>query len=260
MATEIHPTAIVHEGAFLDEDVYVGPYCVVGPGVRLGKSVRLRSHAVVEGRTELGEGSEVFPFAYIGAPPQDTKYKGEDTAVTIGKNNILREYVTVHRASVGGDGVTSLGNDNFIMAYVHIAHDCKVGSHVVMANYAGLSGHVLIEDHVIISGMVGTHQFVRVGEYAMLGGMSRVSCDVPPYVIAYGRDKTRLFGLNKVGLKRNGFAEKEIADLNRAYKILFRDKLTITQAVKKVQEELPYTGRVKHLVEFIRENTRGICR
>jgi len=260
MATEIHPTAIVRQGALLDEDVFIGPYCIVGPAVRIGKATRLESHIVVEGRAEIGRDCTISSFAYIGQPPQDLKYKGEDTAVTIGDGNTIREYVTVHRASVSGDGVTAVGSHNFLMAYVHVAHDCKVGSHVVMANYAGLSGHVQVGDHAVIGGLAGVHQFVRIGQYAMVGGMSRIINDIPPFVMASGAEKARLFGLNVVGLKRNGFSEESIEELKRAYKILFRGKLTLNEAIKKVQEELPYTGHIKSLVEFLQKNKRGICR
>lgn len=260
MATEIHPTAIVHGGALLDEDVYVGPYCIVGEKVRVGSSTRLDSHVVIEGRTDIGKGCRVAPFACIGQPPQDMKYKGEDTAAIIGDNNTIREYVTIHRASVGGDGVTSVGDDNFLMAYVHIAHDCKVGSHVIMANYVGLSGHVLVEDHVIIGGLTGLHQFARIGCHAMVGGMSRIINDVPPYVIVAGAEKAHLYGLNTVGLKRKGFSDEAIGELKKAYKILFRDKHTMGEAIRKVQEELPYAEHIRHLVEFIQKNKRGICR
>jgi UDP-N-acetylglucosamine acyltransferase len=260
MATEIHPTAIVHEGASLDEDVTIGPYCIVGKGVKIGKSSRLISNVVIEGNTEVGENCSIYPFATIGLPPQDLKYKGEDTAVRIGNNNIIREYVSIHRASVSGDGSTAIGDDNFIMAYVHIAHDCKIGSHVIMANSVGLSGHTTVEDYVVIGGMVGVHQHTRIGAYAMVGGFSRIVQDIPPYMIAAGTEKAKLYGLNTIGLKRNGFSDETINELKKAYKILFREKLSLKDAIKKVQEELPYTDEIKRLIEFILKNKRGICR
>ena len=202
MATEIHETAVVADGAELDEEVKIGPLCVVGPKVKLGKGTRLVSHVTVDGKTTMGENNEVMPYACIGMIPQDLKYNGEETSLVIGNNNRLREYVTIHLASTDGDGETTVGDDNFFMAYVHIAHDCKVGNHVIMANYAGLSGHVVMEDHVVAGGMLGVHQHVRIGEFAMLGGVSRIINDVPPYVIASGADKAKLYGLNTVGLKR----------------------------------------------------------
>lgn len=260
MATEIHPTAILDKDVLLDEDVFIGPYCVLGRGVKIGKANRLISNVVMEGRTETGENCTIYPFATIGLSPQDIKYKGEDTAVRIGSNNIIREYISIHRASVGGDGVTVIGDDNFLMAYVHIAHDCKVGSRITMANSVGLSGHVVVEDCVVIGGMVGVHQFTRIGGYSMIGGVSRITQDIPPYVIASGIDKSKLFGLNVVGLKRHGFSEETIGDLKKAYRILFREKLSLKDAVKKVQEELPYSDEIKRLIEFIQKNKRGICR
>ncbi len=260
MATEIHETAVVADGAELDEEVKIGPLCVVGPKVKLGKGTRLVSHVTVDGKTTMGENNEVMPYACIGMIPQDLKYNGEETSLVIGNNNRLREYVTIHLASTDGDGETTVGDDNFFMAYVHIAHDCKVGNHVIMANYAGLSGHVVMEDHVVAGGMLGVHQHVRIGEFAMLGGVSRIINDVPPYVIASGADKAKLYGLNTVGLKRNGFEEETIAELKAAYRILFREKLSLGDAIKKIQEEVAYSDKVRHLVEFVQANKRGICR
>lgn len=260
METQIHPSAIVADGAELDEGVSVGPLCVVGPKVKIGKGTRLISHVTVDGDTTLGENNELFPYACIGMIPQDLKYNGEETSLVVGSSNRIREYVTMHLGSVDGDGETTVGDNNFFMAYVHIAHDCKVGNHIIMANYAGLSGHVTIEDHVVAGGMLGVHQFTRIGEYAMLGGVSRIIHDVPPYVIASGADKAKLYGLNLVGLKRKGFSDETISELKSAYRILFRDKLPLGEAIKKIQEDLPYSDKVRHLVEFVQANKRGICR
>lgn len=260
MGTDIHPTAVVAEGAELDEGVSIGPLCVVGPKVKIGKGSRLIANVTVEGDTRIGENNRLFPYACIGMTPQDLKFGGEETSLVIGDNNRIREYVTIHLASVDGDGETTVGSDNFFMAYVHIAHDCKVGNHVIMANYAGLSGHVTMGDHVVAGGMLGVHQFLRIGEYAMLGGVSRIIHDVPPYVIASGADKAKLYGLNLVGLKRNGFTDETIAELKAAYRLLFREKLSIGDAIKKIQEEVPYSDNVRHLVEFVQANKRGICR
>lgn len=259
MPANIHPTAIIAEGASIGEDVYIGPYCTVGGHVKLGRGTRLHSHVVIEGNTEIGDGCSIYPFASIGLPPQDLKYKDEDTGIRIGARNMIREYVTIHRASVGGDGTTAIGDANFLMAYVHIAHDCKIGSHVIMANAASLSGHVLVEDHAFIGGLVGVHQYTRIGAYAMVGGFSGIGQDIPPYTIASGA-RAKLFGLNTVGLKRHGFSDETIAELKKAYKILFREKGTLKEAIKKVQSELPYTDEIKHLIEFIEKNKRGICR
>jgi UDP-N-acetylglucosamine acyltransferase len=260
MVTEIHPTAIIDEGAFLDEDVSVGPYCMVGKGVKIGRSTRLVSHVSVEGATEIGRNCTLFPYTTIGFPPQDVKYKGEETVLRIGEGNTIREFVSIHRASVGGDGVTEVGDNNFLMAYVHIAHDCKIGSGIIMANSVGLSGHVHVEDCAVIGGMVGVHQYTRIGAYSMVGGFSRITQDIPPFMIASGADRPKLYGVNAVGLKRHGFSEETVNEIKSAYKILFREKLALQEAIKRVQQELPYTDEIKRLIEFIQKNKRGICR
>ena len=260
MATQVHPLALVEKGAELDEDVIVGPFCVVGPKVKVGKGTVLDSHVVVEGRTEIGPNCRLSSFACIGKEPQDLKYKGEDTGVLIGANNVMREYVTVHRGSVGGDGMTRVGADNFLMAYVHVAHDCVLHSNVILASYVALGGHVIIEDHVFIGGLVGVHQHVRVGTQSMVGGLTRVATDIPPYMMAVGADDPELFGPNIVGLRRRGFSNETINELKSAHKILFKSKLTLKSAIKKVQEELPYTDEIKYLVEFLQESKRGFIK
>jgi UDP-N-acetylglucosamine acyltransferase len=259
MATEIHPTAIVDDTAELDDGVSIGPFCFVGRGAKLSKGSRLVSHISLE-RTEVGEDSIIYPFASIGLPPQDVKYKDEDTTVRIGNNNIIREYVSIHRASVGGEGVTKIGNDNFLMAYVHVAHDCDIQNNVIVANSVAFAGHVVVEDHAFIGGFTGVHQHARIGAYAMVAAITRLSQDVPPYVMVKGTEKARLFGLNALGLKRNGFSEETINELKTAYKLLFREKLSMKEAIRKIQEELPYTDEIKRLIEFIQQNKRGICR
>ncbi|MBS1113602.1 MAG: lpxA [Nitrospirae bacterium] len=259
MAKEIHPTAIISPNAELEEDTYIGPFCIIHDDVHIKKGTRLISNVIIEGATQIGENCTIYPFTSIGLPPQDLKYAGEKTAVAIGNNNTIREYVTIHRASVGGDRITVIGDRNFLMAYVHIAHDCKIGNSVVMANLATLAGHVSVEDHAVIGGLVAIHQFTRVGAYAMVGGFSGVGQDIPPYMIASGA-RVKLFGLNTVGLKRHGFSDSTVNDLKKAYKILFREKRTLKDAIKKIQEDLPYTDEIKHLIEFIQKNKRGICR
>jgi UDP-N-acetylglucosamine acyltransferase len=235
---EIHSTAIIESGAEIDDSVYVGPFCIVKGGVRILKGTKLISNIIVEGDTEIGENCTIYPFTSIGLPPQDLKYKGEKTGIRIGNNNTIREYTTIHRASVGGDGLTSIGDNIFLMAYVHVAHDCKIGNSVIMSNVATLAGHVIVEDH------------------AYIGGLGQ---DIPPYTMASGA-RAKLFGLNAVGLKRHGFSDAIINDLKKAYKILFREKRTLKDALKKIQEDLPYTDEIKHLIEFIQRNKRGICR
>lgn len=256
---EIHPTSIVNPGAELEKGITIGAFCIVGDGVHIKKGTKLISNVVIEGNTSIGENCTIFPFTSIGLPPQDLKYKGEKTGLTIGNNNIIREYVTIHRASVGGDGVTLIGDNNFLLAYVHIAHDCKIGNFVTMANLASLAGHVVVEDYAYIGGIVGVHQFTRIGTYSMVGAFSGVGQDIPPYMIASGA-RARLFGLNTIGLKRYGFSDEVINDLKKAYKTLFREKRTLKDAIKKIQEDLPYTDEIKRLIEFIQKNKRGICR
>jgi UDP-N-acetylglucosamine acyltransferase len=259
MGKEIHPAAIIETNVEIDEETFIGPFCIIRDGVYIKKGTKLISNIIIEGNTEIGENCTVYPFTSIGLPPQDLKYKGEKTGVKIGDNNIIREYTTIHRASVGGDGTTIIGDNNFLMAYVHVAHDCKIGNSVTMANVATLAGHVLIEDYAIIGGLVAIHQFTRIGAYAMVGGFSGVNQDIPPYMIASGA-RAKLFGLNTIGLKRHNFSDSTIDELKKAYKILFREKRTLKDAIKKIQEYLPYTDEIKHLIEFIQKNKRGICR
>ncbi len=259
MSRKIHETAIIDPKAEIGVDVEVGPYCVIGKGVKIGQGSRLLSHVVIEGNTEIGERCVIYPFAGIGLPPQDLKYKGESTHLTIGKNNTIREYVTIHRASVGGDGVTEVGEHTFLMAYVHIAHDCKIGSNVIMANAATLAGHVRVEDYSVIGGLVAVHQFTRIGRYAMVGGFSGIGQDIPPYMVASG-SRAKLFGPNTIGLKRHGFPEQTINAIKKAYKTLFREKRTLKDAMRKVQEDLGDLTEIQHLLSFIEKNKRGICR
>jgi UDP-N-acetylglucosamine acyltransferase len=259
MTTEIHKSAIIDQKASIDEGVQIGPFCIVSAGSKLKKGTRLISNVIIEGDTEIGEGCTIYPFTSIGLPPQDVKYKGEKTSVRIGNGNIIREYTTIHRGSVGGDYITEIGNNNFLMAYVHIAHDCKIGNNVIMANLATLAGHVMVEDRAYIGGLVVVHQFTRIGAYAMVGGFSGIGQDIPPYTMASG-PRAKLYGLNSVGLKRNGFSGSTINDLKKAYKILFREKHTLKDALKKVQKDFPHSNEIKRLVEFIEKNKRGICR
>ncbi len=256
---EIHPTAIVSPGASLSEGVSVGPYSVLGPQVVIGSGTVIQHHASVVGRTVIGAGNRIFPFASIGAIPQDLKYRGEDTSLVIGDNNTFRESTTVHIGTEGGGGVTRIGNGNLFMAYSHVAHDCIVGNGVVMANCAGLAGHIEVHDHAIIGGLTGVHQFVRVGKHSMVGGGSAVFMDIPPYTTASG-NRARLFGLNLVGLKRHGFTDEQVGNLKKAYRIIFRSNLILKEALEKVEQEIPGSPEVTYLVEFIRSSSRGITR
>jgi UDP-N-acetylglucosamine acyltransferase len=259
MTNEIHKTAIISKKAQIADGVTIGPYCIIGDGAVINKGSKLISNVVVEGNTEFGEGCTIHPFATIGQPPQDLKYKGEPTGVKIGKSCTIREYTSIHRGSVSGDGLTKIGDNNFIMAYCHIAHDCQVGSSNVMANAATLAGHVMIEDFTFIGGVVVIHQFTRIGSYAMVGGFSGIGQDIPPYTMASGA-RAKLYGLNAVGLKRRGFPDETVNVLKKAYKILFREKRTLADALKAIKTDLPQLPEIKHLVEFIEKNKRGICR
>jgi UDP-N-acetylglucosamine acyltransferase len=255
---KIHRSAIVAPDAKIGTGVTIGPFCIVGKGVRIKDNTHLMSHIVIE-ETEIGRNCVVYPFTSIGLPPQDVKYKGEKTRVKIGDKNIIREYITIHRASVSGDHVTEIGSNNFLMAYVHIAHDCKIGNSVTMANAATLAGHVLIEDFVVIGGLVAVHQFTKIGAYSMIGGFSGVGQDIPPYTTASG-SRAKLYGLNVIGLKRHGFDEATIKDLKRAYKVFFRSKLTLKDAISKIKADIKQTREIKHFVQFLEKNKRGICR
>lgn len=259
MKTRIHPAAIVDPKADLDSSVEIGPFCIIKGGVKIRKGTKLLSHVIAEGPTEIGEHCTIHPYTSLGFPPQDLKYKGEPTKLIIGDNNTIREYVSIHRASVGGDGITVIGNNNFLMAYVHIAHDCRIGDNVVMANAATLAGHVLIEDYAVIGGLVAVHQYARIGRNAMVGGFSGIAQDIPPFMIASG-SRARLYGPNTIGLKRHGLSDATINAIKKAYKILFREKRTLKEAIKKVRDELSGIEEVDHLIGFIEKNKRGICR
>jgi UDP-N-acetylglucosamine acyltransferase len=257
--SNVHPTAIVDSRAELDSSVEVGPYCFLGAGVKIGKESKIHSHAVIQGRTTLGEGNEVFPFATIGSIPQDLKYKGEPSELLIGNRNTIREYVSLNPGTVGGGMVTRVGDRNLLMMYCHIAHDCIIGSHNVIANGATLGGHVIIEDFVIVGGLVGIHQFVKIGTGAILGAGSMVSKDVPPYCNATG-DRARLRGLNVEGLKRRGFQKSVIEAIHKAYRIAFQSRLKTDDALNKIRREMASIPEVERFVSFIANSQRGVCR
>lgn len=257
--TKVHPTAIVDPRAELAHDVEVGPYCVVGAGVNIGNGTKLQSHVVIQGRTTLGEGNVIFPFASVGSAPQDLKYKGEPSELIIGNGNTIREYVSLNPGTSGGGMVTRVGDQNLLMMYCHIAHDCIVGNRNVVANGATLGGHVAIEDYVIVGGLVGIHQFVRIGTGAILGAGSMVSMDVPPYCNATG-DRAELRGLNLEGLKRRGLDPSTISAIRKAYRIAFQSKLRIDEALNKIRQDIPAIPEVAKFVAFITDSRRGICR
>lgn len=256
--TTIHSTAVIHPGAKIGEGCQIGPYCVIGEHVTLGANCKLHSHVVIDGHTILGSGNEIFPFASIGLQTQDLKWKGGTTWTRIGNNNTFREYVTIHSATSDGDA-TVIGSGNHILAYCHIAHDCQLGNHIVMSNVGTLAGHVKVEDHAIVGGLAAVHQFCRIGTMAIIGGCSKVVQDVPPYMLADGNPaETRT--VNKVGLERNGVSEEAQAALKQAYKIIFRDGLTISNALVRIEAELPKLPEVLHLLEFARKSERGLSK
>ena len=255
----IHPTAIVAPGAELAADVAIGPYCIVGSNVRLGPRVSLRSHAVVDGRTTVGEGTRVFPFASIGLEPQDLKYRGEESELVIGCNTTIREYVTMNPGTEGGGMVTRIGNDCLFMVGAHVAHDCQIGDRVIMANNATLAGHVVVEDYAVLGGLSAVHQFVRIGRHAMIGGMSGVERDVIPYGQVMG-DRARLCGLNIIGMQRRGFSREDIQGLRNAYQFLFSTDGTFIDRVHETAERFSGIGPVDDIIEFIRaDSSRAIC-
>jgi UDP-N-acetylglucosamine acyltransferase len=258
-ATILHPTAIVEPGARLGTGVRVGPYCTVGKDVVLQDGVELVSHVVVAGDTDIGARVRVFPFASLGHPPQDLKYKGERTRLTIGADSIVREHVTMNPGTEGGGGITSVGARCLFMVGAHVAHDCRVGDSVVMVNNATLGGHVHVGDFAILGGISAVHQFVRIGKHAMIGGMTGVEGDVIPYGIVMG-DRARLQGLNIVGLKRRGFSREQIHDLRTAYRLLFAQEGTMAERLDDVAEIYGKAQAVMDIVEFIRgANNRQIC-
>jgi UDP-N-acetylglucosamine acyltransferase len=256
---KIHPTAIIASDAQLAEGVEVGPYSIIGSDVKIGENTIIGPHTVIDNYTHIGEGCHIFQFCSIGAPPQDLKFGGEKTRVIIGNFNTIREFVTIHRSTTADIGVTIIGDHNLLMAYCHVAHNCKLGNNIIMSNAATLAGHVHIENYVIISGLTGIHQFCRLGAHCMIGGASAVVKDVPPYSIAQG-NHAKLFGLNLIGLKRRDFSEKTIKALKDAYRIIFRSNLLLEAALKKAQDEVEDIPEVNHFIKFIKESTRGVCR
>jgi len=256
---DIHPTAVVDEAATLGKNVVIGPYSIVGPDVDLGDGVNLKSHVVVDGNTEIGANTTVFPFASIGLPPQDLKYKGEPSKLVIGCNNIVREHVTMNPGTEGGGMVTEIGNNCLFMIGSHVAHDCRIGDHVILVNNATLGGHVEIDEWAIVGGLSAVHQFVRIGRHAMVGGMSGVEKDVIPYGSVIG-NRARHEGLNIVGLKRRNFSRDVIHALRNAYRLLFAQEGTLAERIDDVADLLKDIEPVMEIVDFMRaDSPRGIC-
>jgi len=257
----IHPSAIIHEGAQLADGVEVGPYVVIGNHVTVGTGTKIGPHTVIGDWTEIGENNQIYHMASVGPASQDLKYRGEECWTRIGSNNIIREFSTIHRGTVTGISETVIGNGNLFMAYSHVAHDCRVGNGVVMANAATLAGHVTVQDNVILGGLVAVHQFSTIGAYAMVGGGTLVGLDIPPYTIASaGKRDARLRGLNLIGLKRRGFSDETISNLKKAYKALFMGDLKLPDAIARVRAEIQNCPEVENLLTFIERSERGICR
>lgn len=257
----IHASAIVHPSAQLAEGVEIGPYAIIEEHAIIGKGTSIGAHAVIGKWTELGENNQIYHLASVGAAPQDLKYKGEECWTRLGNGNVIREFATIHRGTVTGHAETVLGNNNLMMAYSHVAHDCTVGSGNVFANSATLAGHVTVQDNVILGGLVAIHQFVTIGSYSMLGGGTLVGLDIPPYMIATsGKRDAKLRGLNLIGLKRRGFSDEAISNLKKAYKTLFMSELKQPEAIAKIRSEIVGCAEVDTLLAFIEASQRGICR
>ncbi len=257
--TQVHETAVVSPAARLADDVEIGPYAVVGESVELGPGTVVGAHAQIKGPATLGQHNRIFPHAVLGFDPQDLKYKGEPTRLVVGSRNVFREFSTAHRGTVTGRGETVVGDDGYFMAYSHIAHDCRIGSRVILANYAGLAGHVDIGDGVILGAFVGAHQFIRIGSFAFVGAYSQLRQDVLPFCKTDGTD-AKTYGLNTIGLRRSGFSRERLLALEQAYRLLIKSKLNTTQALERIEAELAGQEDVARLVDFIRSSKRGFHR
>ncbi len=256
--SDIHPTAIIHPKAHIGKGCKIGPYCVIGEHVQLGNNCVLHSHVVIDGHTKLGKENEIFPFASIGLKTQDLKWKGGVTRTEVGDYNTFREYVTIHSATSDGE-VTMVGSHNHILANCHMAHNVTLGNHIIMSNVATLGGHVTVEDRAIIGGLAAIHQFCRIGRMAMIGGCSKVVQDIPPFMTADG-SPAKTVTVNKVGMERNGISDEAQVAIRQAYKILFREKLTISNAVNLVEKKMPPLPEIQHLIKFVRTSERGISK
>ncbi|PYS05994.1 MAG: acyl-[acyl-carrier-protein]--UDP-N-acetylglucosamine O-acyltransferase [Acidobacteria bacterium] len=255
----IHPTAIVSPEARMASDIFIGPYCRIGGRVHIGRGCRFDSHVVVEGPTTIGDNNHFFPFGTVGLPPQDLKFEGEETFLTIGSHNVFREFVNIHRGTKGGGGHTKIGDHNLLMVYVHVAHDCIVGSHVILANAATLGGHVTIEDHATIGAFSGVHPFCRIGTHGYVGGYSVITKDVLPYSKTASERNTRAFGVNTIGLERKGFTSEQINNIKAAFRLLLQSKLNTSQAVEKIRDKVQ-APEVQVLLDFIETSTRGVIK
>jgi UDP-N-acetylglucosamine acyltransferase len=257
---KVHPTAIVDPRARIAPSCEIGPYCVIGPEVELGERCHMRSHVALEGPTKIGSDNKFFPFCSIGLGPQDISYAGEPTRLEIGDHNTIREYVTINRGTVKGGGVTRVGSHVLIMAYTHIAHDCRIGDHVIMANAATLGGHVTVEDHAVVGALCPVHHFVHIGAYAFIGGGTTITRDVLPFSKTSAARDTHAYGLNAIGLARQGFSKERIAKIHHAYKVLLASKLNTSQALEKLKAESDRGEDVEMLIKFIEASERGVIK
>ena len=255
-----HPTAIVHPQAQIACSVTVGPYTVIGEGVEIGDDCEVMSHVAIEGPTRIGKRNRIFAYGAIGFPCQDLKYKGEPTRLEIGDDNVIREFVTLHRGTVEGGGVTRIGNRNFLMAYVHIAHDCKLGDDIIMANGASLAGHVEIGDHATVGAFCGIHQFCRIGAYSFLGSYTIVNKDILPYSKTSAERPMGMYGANRLGLERRGLSSEDVKELDKAFRLLSRSKMNTTQALEAIEKQGFTSQHVRALVEFVRISQRGVVK
>jgi len=258
--SNIHETAIVAAAARVPTSCRIGPYCVIGAEVEMGEECELISHVALHGPTRLGSHNRIFPFASIGLEPQDLKFKGEKTRLEIGDHNTIREFVTLHRGTPGGGGVTRIADHCLIMAYVHIAHDCHIGSHVIMANAATLAGHIVVEDHATVGALCPIHQFVRIGTYSYIGGGTTITQDVLPFSKTSAAREVRAYGMNTLGLERKGFSKERIAKIHHAYKLLLNSKLNTSQALEKMRAEAGRNEDVDLLIRFVESSQRGVIK
>lgn len=257
---KVHPTAIVDPRARIGSSCEIGPYCVIGPDVELGERCQLLSHVAAEGPSKIGAENRFFPFCSIGLAPQDVSYAGEPTKLVIGDHNVIREFVTINRGTAKGGGVTRVGSHNLIMAYSHIAHDCKIGDNVIMANAATLGGHVVVEDHAVVGALCPVHHFVHIGAHAFIGGGTTITRDVLPFSKTAAARDTHAYGLNAIGLERKGFSKERIAKIHHAYKVLLASKLNTSQALAKLKSEPDRGDDVDLLINFIEASERGVIK
>jgi UDP-N-acetylglucosamine acyltransferase len=255
-----HPTAVIHPQAQVACSVTVGPYSIIGEGVELGEDCEVMSHVVLEGPTKIGERNRIFPYAAVGFPCQDLKYQGEPTRLEIGDDNVLREFVTIHRGTVEGGGVTRIGSHNFLMAYVHIAHDCNLGNHIIMANGASLAGHVEIGDHATVGAFCGIHQYCRIGAYCFLGSYSVVNKDILPYSKTTAERPLGVYGANRLGLERRGLSKQDLDELDTAFRLLSRSKLNTSQALEAIEAQGFQSSHVRMLADFVKTSQRGVAK